>query len=81
MILTANLKDFPNSYLSQYDLVAQHPDQFVVDLMGLNPSVILQAFLAQVATLKRPTKTAQQVLDILRHNGFEMTVDRLLALI
>lgn len=81
LIITANLKDFPNSYLSQYDFVAQHPGGFVVDLMALNPDIVLQAFSTQVATLKKPPKTVHQVLEILRINGFDRTVTQLLTMV
>ena len=58
VIVTANLKDFPNDYLSQFDIEAQHPDKFITYLLELNPEEVLQAFQAQVANLKNPPKTA-----------------------
>ncbi len=80
LIVTANLKDFPVAYLSQYDLDVQHPDQFIGELIDLNPGEVWQAFQKQVANLKRPPKTAEQVLDILRRTGLEMTANRLRAM-
>jgi hypothetical protein len=36
VIVTANLRDFPESSLSKYSLVAQHPDDFILDQIGLH---------------------------------------------
>jgi len=32
LIITFNLKDFPDEALKPYNLTAQHPDDFIVDL-------------------------------------------------
>lgn len=81
IIVTANLKDFPNDYLSQFDIEAQHPDEFITYLLELNPEVALHAFQAQVANLKNPPKPAQEVIQTLRRAGLETTADRLTALL
>ena len=36
IIVTANLKDFPPEDLKPYHVIAQHPDDFIVDLIDLN---------------------------------------------
>lgn len=36
VIVTANLRDFPESSLSNYSLVAQHPDDFILDQIDLH---------------------------------------------
>lgn len=41
VIVTYNLKDFPNKILDQYDMEAQHPDEFVMHLLDLNPGPCL----------------------------------------
>ncbi len=35
VIVTTNLSDFPQSILNQYDIEAQHPDDFISDLLDL----------------------------------------------
>lgn len=36
VIVTANLRDFPESSLSQYSIFSQHPDDFILDQMDLH---------------------------------------------
>jgi hypothetical protein len=43
LIVTFNLKDFPSASLQRYDIVAQHPDAFIVDLLDLQPAAVLEA--------------------------------------
>ena len=62
IIVTANLKDFPSNYLSQYDIEVQHPDEFITYLLEISPNAVVDAFQAQVANLKNPPKTAQEVI-------------------
>ena len=81
VIVTANLKDFPNDYLSQFDIEAQHPDEFITYLLDLNPEEVLQAFQAQVANLKNPPRIAQEVIQTLRKTGLGKTADGLMVLL
>jgi len=73
-IVTFNLKDFPSGALDRYNLDAQHPDDFIVDLFDLHPASVLQALAEQRASLKRPPKTADEFLDILLKQGLTQTV-------
>ena len=73
-IVTFNLKDFPSVALDRYNLDAQHPDDFIVDLFDLHPASVLQALAEQRASLKRPPKTADEFLDILLKQGLTQTV-------
>jgi hypothetical protein len=41
-IVTLNLKDFPESALSPWDVVAQNPDEFLVHQYHLAPEVVAQ---------------------------------------
>jgi PIN domain len=43
LIVTFNLKDFPPEALKPYNLTAQHPDDFIVDLLDLHPAGVLEA--------------------------------------
>lgn len=81
VIVTANLKDFPNDYLSQFDIEAQHPDGFITNLLELSPTETLRAFLTQVAKLRNPPKTAQEVIQTLRKANLETTADKLMAML
>ncbi|QCR21122.1 PIN domain-containing protein [Pontibacter sp. SGAir0037] len=81
VIVTANIKDFPNEYLSKFDVEAQHPDYFISNLVDLNPEKALKAFQQQVSNLKKPPMSKVQVLENLKKVGLEVTSEKLLELI
>ena len=43
VIVTLNLRDFPESSLSQYGIAAQHPDDFILDQIDLHSDSTRQA--------------------------------------
>ena len=81
LIVTANLKDFPALYLRSFGIEAQHPDEFIAQLFDANPADVLRAFQAQVAWLRKPPRTAHEVLETLRRTGLEATANRLSSLL
>ncbi|MGI0154347.1 PIN domain-containing protein [Pseudidiomarina sp. WS423] len=76
-IVTFNLKDFPDNQLSQYNLKAIHPDDFITDLMELNIVAVIQAVRHHRASLKNPPFTATQYLDCLLKQKLPEAVSRL----
>jgi hypothetical protein len=80
-IVTFNLKDFPAVRLESYGVEAQHPDDFVFDLLDLAPGAVLSAVNAQLAALKTPPQTMGQLLDTLRSQGLAQSVARLRELL
>ena len=74
MIVTFNLTDFPAEALKPYNLVAQHPDDFIFDLLDLHPAGVLEAAANHRRTLKSPTKTANEYLDTLLAQGLTQSV-------
>ena len=42
-IITFNLRDFPEEALAPYDILAQHPDDFILDLLDLNWQTVCKA--------------------------------------
>ena len=81
VIVTSNLKDFPAPYLSTFDIEVQHPDDFICNLINLNPAKALAAFRKQVARLKNPPVAAAQVLNTLRNAGVPASTGLLDALL
>lgn len=77
VILTFNLKDFPVEELEKYDIEALHPDEFLSDLIDLNPAKVLAAAAAHRRALKNPPKTASEYLDTLLRQGLPETVGQL----
>lgn len=74
LIITFNLKDFPDTALSAYNLKAQHPDDFIYDLLDLNQAAVLQAAAAQRASLRNPPKSPEEYLEVLLKQGLTQTV-------
>ncbi len=69
VIVTFNLKDFPKAALAPYGMEAQHPDDFVRDLIDLDEVTVTQVVQAQAAALKNPPRTLREVLERLRVQG------------
>lgn len=74
VIVTFNLKDFPAERLAPFGIEAQHPDEFVVHLIDLNPGVVLSFVTRCRRNLKNPSKTAEEYLDTLLAQGLPETV-------
>jgi PIN domain len=69
VILTFNLKDFPNDVLHPYGLMAQHPDDFLLHLLITHRSSVLTAMAQHRRALKNPPKTVNEYLDTLSAQG------------
>lgn len=77
ILVTFNLKDFPSSALAQYDIEAQHPDDFIADLLDLKPLQIIQAIQTIQARLKNPPVSFDEYLEILLRQGLPITASML----
>lgn len=73
VIVTLNLKDFPQSVLDEYDIEAQHPDDFALNTMDLGLNAVLSVIRKQRARLKNPPKSAEEYLETLERQGLPMT--------
>ncbi|MDC4233727.1 PIN domain-containing protein [Actinomyces sp. B33] len=72
VIVTFNLKDFPDEVLP-CGLFAQHPDDFLCDLLDLNSLLVLDS-LRTISTRsgrKGPRLTLKDLLDKLEREGLE----------
>ena len=77
LIVTFNLKDFPPDQLKRYSLSAQHPDDFIFDLLDLHAARVCEAAANHRRALKNPPKTADEYLDTLLKQGRTQTVGQL----
>ncbi|RYY38600.1 MAG: PIN domain-containing protein [Chitinophagaceae bacterium] len=77
VIVTSNLKDFPEAELSKYELEVQSPDEFISNLINLDRKICLKALENQVKSLTNPPKTREEVLETLTTCGLTRTVDLL----
>jgi predicted nucleic acid-binding protein len=62
VIVTHNLRDFPEGVLSPFDIQAQSPDSFLTDLFDVAPDTMVQIVIDQAAALRNPPQTAEYVL-------------------
>jgi predicted nucleic acid-binding protein len=71
LIVTFNIKDFPDSSLSKYQIQAIHPDQFVHDLIDLSPHAVVDCIRRQQSFLKNPPVSTSELLQFLHNSGLE----------
>ena len=74
VIVTFNLKDFPDAAFAPFGIDAQHPDQFIDNLFDLDPAAVVTAAQRQRAQLKHPPVSVTQFLDTLQRQGLVQTV-------
>ncbi len=79
VIVTANVRDFPRDVLTQYDIDAQHPDEFVRYLIDLAPGPVCRAVKLHRASLKNPPKTVDEYLNTLLRQSLPESVSALRA--
>lgn len=73
-IVTYNLKDFPKNILNLYDVEAQHPDDFLRELIDQVPAKFYSAIRAVKARLKNPSISTGDYLDNLERQALPQTV-------
>ena len=77
LIVTFNLKDFPQERLRTHNIEAHHPDDFIVDLFDLTPEEVVRVAAEQRRSLRNPPKTVDEFTDLLLKQGLTQTVDKL----
>lgn len=73
IIVTANLKDFPQVYLAPYGIEAVHPDEFIEHQFGLNQGAVIACAKRIRSRLQNPEKSAEEYLEILYSSGLPVT--------
>jgi predicted nucleic acid-binding protein len=77
IIVTFNLRDFPQEVLQPYSIAALHPDKFVLRLMSINSQAVCEAAQRQRTRLKNPPKTVEEYLETLNMQGVVQTAAKL----
>lgn len=77
VIVSFNLKDFPDAALAPFGLEAQHPDEFLAHLLDLSPLAVCAAANRQRAALRHPPLDVESFLGTLERQGLPHTVARL----
>lgn len=68
-IVTQDLPGFSADSVAPYGIQVQHPDEFLLGLAALHPSLAVEVLRAQAAALHRPPLTVHEVLDALAVAG------------
>lgn len=76
MIVTFNIKDFPQGYLDTFHIEVQHPDDFLLCQVDLNQSAVRHAVQQQLLAMKKPTLSSTEYLEKLEVNGLTKTASR-----
>lgn len=77
VIVTYNIKDFPEEVMDGYGIEVQHPDEFVTHLYDLAPGAVCQAVRSQRQALKNPPMSASELLNTFLILGLATTVAHL----
>ncbi len=80
IILTFNLKHFPENALSPHGLSAVHPDVFLSELLSLAPETMLQAMRAHRASLRNPPRSQEEYLQTLQDQRLTRFVEAIHSL-
>ena len=65
VIVTSNLRDFPEAALKPFSVEALSPDAFLVQLFRQDSNGMTQVVVDQAHDLRRPPKSVSEVLDML----------------
>ena len=74
LIVTKNLKHFPQKVLAQFQIQPVHPDDFLVDHFSLNPGLFCSTVRTVRKRLKRPPLAINDYLAVLSKQGLVSTV-------
>jgi predicted nucleic acid-binding protein len=77
VIVTQNLKDFPETALAPFHLEAQHPDEFLCNHLSLAPGVFCSAVRKVRARLVNPPYSVEAYLATLTRQGLVATAGEL----
>lgn len=67
--VTANLKDFPADVLGRFNLEVQHPDEFFVNQLDLDPAEVMRSLQVQASATRSPALTVADILASLERCG------------
>lgn len=81
LIVSNNLKHFPEKNLQSFGLNIKSADDFLTDIIDLNQDVAVTAFREMVLNKKNPKMDEFEVLNQLRKAGLKTTADCMHALL
>lgn len=81
LIVTSNTRDFPTARLAPHGIRAIRPDACVLGCLDRSPAAVVDVVRRQAAALRRPPRTASELMDTLQAQGLDRSVRRLRTLV
>jgi predicted nucleic acid-binding protein len=81
VIITANLKDFPETLLAQHHIRVEHPDNFILSCIERDHQKGMRALEEQIAVLRNQPMTLEEVLRSMERNQLIKSVAKLRSLL
>ena len=75
IIVTSNLRDFPDTALAAHGITAMTADTFALQLLALDRDGVLEALEGDRADMRNPPLTAEAYLDALANSGMKAFAD------
>lgn len=69
VLVTFNLKDFPDDCVAGYEIEVVHPDAFLLDQLDLYPGVVVRSLRRLVELYQNPPITMEDLLEMLTKAG------------
>lgn len=76
VLVTFNLRHFPEEALEPYDIEARHPDDFLLDQIDVHEQATLTVLRAVVTSYERPALTFADYLALMRRANVPKFADR-----
>lgn len=75
VLVTFNLKDFPNACVADYEIQIVHPDEFLLDQFDLYPKLVLETLQRLVDIYANPSITMDDLFERLIRSGVPKFVE------
>jgi predicted nucleic acid-binding protein len=72
-IVTLNLKHFPDNVLAPHNVLARHPDDFIMSIFETDPMAVVRALALDRARLRKPPMTVTEYVASLFRAGLPET--------
>ena len=81
IIVTTNLRDFPDAAVAGFEIEAVHPDTFILRLLGRRQSEVIATLQRLRKSLRNPPQAAAELLVSMSRQGLTGSADALRPLI
>ena len=75
VLVTFNLKDFPDPRVEGYEIEIVHPDDFLLDQLDLYPKLVVDSMVRLTTLYTTPPVTMEELLEMLIRSGVPNFVD------